>query len=167
MFETDSEQLLWRKDAKDFEKRLKKSAWNCLQGKWVGPVLLGDIGAWRWHLCQRLRCCLPCLSESVHLWFKLFVWVALTISVCPRIWGFTHGLRSKRQVNQMTVTVHGCCSIFLAFVHDTWSRSTRLETRTKECNMCKFSGVKTCKRNESECLDTCTCNRRWSREWFE
>ena len=42
-----------------------------LEGEWVGPVLLGEIGAWRWHSCQCLRCCLPCLSEPVQLWIKL------------------------------------------------------------------------------------------------
>ncbi len=57
------------------------SAWNCWKGSELGSeldVLLGEIGAWRWHSCQCLRCCLPCLSKPVQFWIKLVAQVSLS-----------------------------------------------------------------------------------------
>ena len=49
-----------------------------------------------------------------------------------------------------------------------WFPSTRLETRTKESNICASSRVvKPEKRSESDCWDFCTSNRPIDREWFE
>ena len=89
-------------------KRLWKESFKCLrllEGRSVGPVLLGEIGAWRWHSCSCLRCCLSCRSEAVHLWINFLRRShSLSVCVCVHASGDLHsGLRSSGQVIEVTV----------------------------------------------------------------
>ncbi len=46
--ETNSEQVLWRKDAKDFENKVNKCL-KLLEGKWVGKWV-GRFAWWDWRM---------------------------------------------------------------------------------------------------------------------
>ena len=132
MFETDSEQVRWRKDAKDFEKRVQ-SAWNYSKG------------------CELDQFCLVRLAHGAGIHVGVCVVACL---VCQN--QFTCKLNFMRRSRSLSVCVHASGDLQLDCVQTpsywsdsslllfdswrsfltTWSRSTRLETRTKESNMC-------------------------------
>ena len=132
MFETDSEQVLWRKDAKDFEKRVK-SAWNCLQGSeldqvtWV--ILAHGSGI---HVSV---CVVACLVFQNHCICELN-FLRRSHSLSMRVHAFwdlqVDCVQTPSYWSGSSLLFFDSWRSFLA----TWSRSTRLETRTKESNMC-------------------------------
>ena len=147
--ETDTEQVPWTKDAKVFRKT-PQSARNCTE--------LGQFCLVRWAhgACVSCHCCLCCWLLSVRTSSSVF---------------FFHSLRGSRA---LFVGVHPscclqvycvqmpCCCIdsFLAFFdlgrsfRTSCFRSTHLEILT----CVQFCAYCTCKRNERECFDMCTCN---------
>ena len=108
MFQTDSEEVLCWKDAKDFENRVKKCL-KLIEWKWVGPVLLDEVGAWRWHSRQWSGFLLALSLRASPLVNQTFC-VGRTLYQCVSthlvIYKWT---AFKRQVDE--VTVHCCCSI--------------------------------------------------------
>ena len=166
MFETDSEQVLWRKDAKDFEKRVK-SAWNCWKGSELDQFCLVRLahGAGI-HVSVCVVACLVCQNQFTC---ELnFLRRSHSLSVCVHAsWDLQMDcVQTPSYWSDSSLLLFDSWRSFLT----TWSRSTRLETRTKESNICASSRVvKPEKRSESDCWDLCTSNRpiNWVRFEYE
>ena len=138
-------------------KGLWKESSKCLkmlEGTWVGPALLGEIRARRWHSCQCLRCCLLSVRTS-SLVNKTFC-----VGRTHDQFVFTHlgiykWIAFKRQV--IEVMVHCCCSILgVRFWLHGLVRLV-LKHGPSSLTWVQVFGCFTCKRDESECLDLCTC----------
>ena len=132
MFETDSEQVLWRKDAKDFEKRVK-SAWNCWKGSELDQFCLVRLahGAGI-HVSVCVVACLVCQNQFTC---ELnFLRRSHSLSVCVHAsWDLQMDcVQTPSYWSDSSLLLFDSWRSFLT----TWSRSTRLETRTKESNMC-------------------------------
>ena len=132
MFETDSEQVLWRKDAKDFEKRVK-SAWNCWKGSELDQFCLVRLahGAGI-HVSVCVVACLVCQNQFTC---ELnFLRRSHSLSVCVHASGDLQMdcVQTPSYWSDSSLLLFDSWRSFLT----TWSRSTRLETRTKESNMC-------------------------------
>ena len=117
VFETDGEQVLWRKDAKVFEKRVK-SAWNCWKGSELDQFCLVRLvrGAGI-HVSVCVVACVDC--ENQFTCELNFLRRSHSLSVCVlRIWGFTNGLRSNANWSDSSLLLFDSWRSFLT----TWVR---------------------------------------------
>ncbi len=130
MFETDSEQVLWRKDAKDFEKVFLKK----LEGA-------GREVSWTSFALRDWRTTLAFMSVSALL-LALSVRTSslVNLTFCVGRIECVHASGDLQMDCVQTPSYWSDSSLQLfdswrSFL-TTWSRSTRLETRAKESNMC-------------------------------
>lgn len=86
-WETDSEQVPWGKDEKNFEKRVKKYL-KLLKGKrWKSVPDWGVMSCvyWSWWpmFLQKAWCC----WWRINVWFLIFLWVRISLICARKPWG--------------------------------------------------------------------------------
>jgi len=135
-FETDSEQVVWTKDEKNFEKRVK-STWN----RWA-PRVWEPCHPALWAGNDRMGWLLPVVCRALHFGVasaRPIRWVSRLIACFAQVSKCGVGLREQQLLRRWfsrELATRTMLDARWALPITEWSHTTRLETRTKESTEC-------------------------------